>query len=69
MWLIDVYGGWGAIVGLGVQSRWETGLELSLGSGLGLELGLRELEEKWRKKEKKTKKIQQKEKMFLFDSK
>ena len=43
MWLIDVCGGWGAIVGLGVQCRWEMGL------GLGLELGLGELEEKWKK--------------------
>ena len=55
MWLIDVCGGWGAIVGLGVQCRWEMGLGLRLGSGLGLGLGLGlgELEEKWRKKEKK----------------
>ena len=55
--------GWGAIVGLGVQCRWETRLGLRSGSGFGLGLGLGELEEKWRKKEKKkAKKIQQKDK-------
>ena len=37
MWLIDVCGGYAAIVGLGVQCRWETGL----GSGLGLGVGVR----------------------------
>ena len=68
MWLIDVCGGYAAIVGLGVQCRWETGL----GSGLGLGVGVRKrtgrkVEKK--KRRKKTKKIQQKENMFLFDSK
>ena len=55
--------------GVGVQCRWEKGLGLRVGLGLGLGLGLGELEEKWREKEKKVKKIQQKDKMFLFDSK
>ena len=64
-------------VGGGVQCihRSEKGLGLGLGLGLklglqlGLGLGLGELEEKWREKDKKVKKIQQEDKMFLFDSK
>ena len=63
MWLIDVFGGWGAIVGLGVQCRWETGLGLRLGSGLGLGLG--ELKEKWRKKEKNEENTTTGENVFI----
>ena len=55
-------GGWGAIVGLGVQCRWEMGLGLRLGSGLGLGLG--EMEEKWGIKEKKWIKYNKRRKCF-----
>ena len=51
MWLIDVCGGWGTLVG-GVQCRWKKRLGLGLELGLGLGLGLGEVEEKWRGKEK-----------------
>ena len=65
MWLIDVCGGWGAIVGLGVQCRWETGLGSGSGLGLGLGLGLGEVEEKWGKKRKNKENTRKGQNVFI----
>ena len=56
---------WGAIVGGGVQCRWEKGLGLRVKGRVGIRKTGREVE----RKRKKEKKIQQKDKMLLFDSK